>query len=81
MSFNPDPSKKAQEVIFIRKVNNLFHPPLTFNKVDVSQIRSQKNLGTFLDFKLSFNEHLETVFSKVNRDIAILHQLQTIVPR
>ena len=30
MSFNPDPSKKAQEVIFSREVNNVLHPPLTF---------------------------------------------------
>ena len=43
MSFNPDPSKKAQEVIFSRKVNNVLHPPFTFNNVDVGQIRSQKH--------------------------------------
>ena len=47
MSFNPDPSKKAQEVILkkrkkaqevlhcCRKVNNVLHPPLTFNNVVV----------------------------------------------
>ena len=55
MSFNPDPSKKAQEVIFSRKVNNVLHPLLTFNNADVGQIPSQKHLGMFLDFKLSFN--------------------------
>ena len=55
MSFNPDSSKKAQEVIFSRKVNNVLHPSLTFNNVDVGQIRSQKHLGMFLNFKLNFN--------------------------
>ena len=35
----------------------------------------------FLNFKLSFNEHLETVFAKVNRGIAILCKLQTVLPR
>ena len=59
ISFNPDTSKKAQEVIFTRKVNNVLHLPLTCNNVDIGQIRSQKHLGTFLDLKLSFNEHLE----------------------
>ena len=59
MSFSPDPSKKAQEIIISWKVNNVLHPPLTFNNVDVGQIRSQKHLGTFLAFKLSFNEHWE----------------------
>ena len=46
MSFNPDPSKKTQEVIFSRKVNNVLHP-LTFINIDVGQIRSQKHLGMF----------------------------------
>ena len=81
MSFNPDTSKKAQEVIFSRKVCNVFHPPLTFNNVDVGQLRSQKHLGMFFDFILYFNEHLETVFAKVNRGIAILRKLQTVLPR
>ena len=35
----------------------------------------------FLDFKLSFNEHLETVFAKVNRGIAIPRKLQSVLPR
>ena len=79
MSFDPDPS--AQEVIFSRQVNNVLHPTLTFNNVDVGQIHSQKHLGMFLDFKLSFKEHSETVFAKVNRGIAILRKLQSVLPR
>ena len=43
MSFIPQPSKKAQEVIFCRKVNNVLLPPLTLNKVDVGQICSHKH--------------------------------------
>ena len=35
----------------------------------------------FIDFKLSFNEHLETVLAKVNRFIAILCKLQYVLPR
>ena len=81
MSFNLDPSKKAQEVIFSRKVNNVLHPPLTFNNADVGQIRPQNHLGMFLDLKLSFNEHLETVFAKINRGIPILCKLQSVLPR
>ena len=47
----------------------------------MGQISSQKHLGMFLDFKLSFNEHFETVFAKNNRGIAILRKLQTVLPR
>ena len=32
MRFNPDPKKKAQEVIFSRKNNKTDHPPLYFNQ-------------------------------------------------
>ena len=81
MSFNPDPLNKAQEVIFSRKVNNVLHPPLTFNNVDIGQIRSQKHLGMFRDFKLSFNEYFETVLAKVNRGVTILRKLQSMLPR
>ena len=35
----------------------------------------------FLDFKLSFNEHLETVLAKVNRDIVILRKLESALLR
>ena len=80
MSINPDLSKKTQEVIFNRKVNNVLHPPLTLNNVDVGQIYSQKELGMFLDFKLSLNKYLEIVFAKVNRGIPILRKLQTVLP-
>ena len=51
MSFNLDPLKKPikevisiKEVIFSRKVNNVLHPPLTFNNVNVGRIRSHKHL-------------------------------------
>ena len=36
MSFNPDPSKQAQKVIFSRNLNNDYHPPLAFNNNNVS---------------------------------------------
>ena len=40
MSFNPDPSKKAQEVIFNRKFKNVSHSPLVFNNANVSSCES-----------------------------------------
>ena len=32
MSFNPDPSKQAQEIIFSRKTKKICHPLLCFNR-------------------------------------------------
>ena len=45
MSFNPDPNKQAQELIFSRKLKKVCHPPLCFNNNNVSQASSQKLLG------------------------------------
>ena len=42
MSFNPDPNKQAQEVIFSRKLKKFCHPSLRFNN-NVSQASSQKH--------------------------------------
>ena len=36
ISFNPDPKKKAQETVFIRKTKKISHLPKTFTKSTVS---------------------------------------------
>ena len=81
MSFNPDPNKQAQEVIFSRKTKKLNHPPLTFSKSTVSQSTYQKHLGVILDASLSFDEHLISVQSKTNKTIGLLRKLQNTLPR
>ena len=42
MSFNPDPLKQAQEVIFSRKMAKTNHPTLIFNDNPVHQVALQK---------------------------------------
>ena len=66
MSFNPDISKQAQEVIFRRKLKKTPHPPLMFNSNLVNKASSQKHLGIILDESLSFEEHLKTISVKTN---------------
>ena len=48
MSFNPDISKQAHEVVFSRKKFKISHPSLTFNNVQVAQVGSLKHLGISL---------------------------------
>ena len=81
MSFNPDPTKQAQELIFSRKVQTTDHPPLFFNENVVPKTTLQKPLGMFLDGKLNFSEHLTTIFQKTNKTIGILRKLQTLLLR
>ena len=72
-------SKQAQEVIFSRKSKRSTHSPLVFN--NVFQIFSQKHLGVILDFKLTFEEHLNNVLAKVNKAVGISSKLRNILPR
>ena len=79
MSFNPDPSKQAQEVIFNRKTKKQYHP-LVFNNNNVSETNSQKHLGVVLDNRLSFEGHLKMILDKVNKTIGLLRKFHNILP-
>ena len=81
MSFNLDPSKKGQEVIFSRKVKKDSHPPSTFNYNIVYPAASYKLLAIILDNRLSFEEHLRLVFGKTNKTIGLLRKLQCLISR
>ena len=81
MSFNPDPSKQAQEIVFTRKRSLIHHPPLSFNGSIVQKSSLQKHLGVFLDEKLSFNHHLKFIIDKTTKGIGILRKLRHYIPR
>ena len=81
MSFNPDPNNQAEEVLFSRKIQKSSQPSLIFNNNIVTQSLTQKHLGIFLDTKLDFQEHLKSIFSKVNKTIGLLRKLHHILPR
>ena len=72
MSFIPDPTEQAQELIYSCKVQMTNHPPLFFNENVVPQITLEKHLGMFLDSKLNFRE---------NKTIGLLRKPQTLLPR
>ena len=80
MSFNPDISEQAHEVIFSRERSVSSHPPLTFNNIPVAQMDFQKYLGMQLDKKLNFEEDFQKVESKVNKTIGIIRKLQNVLP-
>ena len=81
MSFNADPTKMAQEVLFSRKKSKIIHPSLIFNGKDASSSESQKHLGLVLVSKLNFNMHLQGKFSIINNGIALLRKLRHSILR
>ena len=82
MSFNPDPTKKAQEVIFSRK-NKKNHSTLhLISTIQMSnKLPFKKHLGLILDSQLSFEKHLKTVSSKVNKTIRLIRKLRNYLAR
>ena len=80
MSFNPDPSKQAQEVFFSRKINKEYHPPLLSNNSTVQQISSQKHLEIHLDEELTLKRHINEKINKANEGIGIIRKLDNILP-
>ena len=80
ISFNPDPTKQAQEVIFSRKTTKKIYPKIFFNNIPVSKADSQKHLGLHLYSKLSFDIHIKTILTKVNRTTGLLRKLQQVLP-
>ena len=81
MSFNPDPSKQAQEEIFSRKCTNEDHPPKYFNEIPFTQNTVQKHIGLYLDEKLNYNTHIKEKLSKVYKGIELLRNLSNKLPR
>ena len=81
MIFNPDLSKKAQEVIFSRKTKELLHPALLFNNIPLTNSFFQKHLGLALDIKLNFSEHITGITKNISKIIGLLHKFQQILPR
>ena len=81
MSFNPDPAKQAQEVIFSRKNNRPVHPNLIFNQTNVNRTSSQKHLGLILDEKLNFKEHVKVLIDKASKGISVIRKLRYQIPR
>ena len=46
-------------MIFSRKTQKVIHPPAIFNYIPVVRSSCQKHLGTYLDEKLKFPNHIK----------------------
>ena len=61
MTFNPGPTKQAQDIIFSRKTSQRNQRGLMFNNSIVNVTSIHKHLGMIFDSKLSLEEHLKSV--------------------
>ena len=75
MESNPDPTKKADEILFSFKKTPQNHPQLIFNWAQVTKVNQEKHLGFILENDLSFEKHLEEKIRKAKKNIGILKHL------
>ena len=80
MSFNPDPTKPAEEILFSHKNSSAHHPPLFFNGIEVKRVSEHKHLGLILDPKLNFSAHIKEKSAIANKGIGIMKHLRSYLP-
>ena len=80
MSFNPDISKQAQEVIFFTKPVKASHPAVFFYDIPVAGCSTHKDLGMYLDEKLNFGRHIAEKI-KSNKGIGLIKTLHNFLSR
>ena len=79
-SFNPDLNKRAQEVIFSRKLNKLYHLKNVFNSAPVIWADWQKHWEKYLDKAPDFNLHIKKKISKAMKGIGVILKLSKTFP-
>ena len=80
ISFNPDPTKPAEEVIFTNR-NLTLYDSVSYSGVDVMQVDNHKHLGFILDSKMSYSKHIDGEIGKGNQGIGVIKRLYNYLPR
>ena len=81
MSFNLNPSKQDQEIIFSRITKKIFQPWLLYKNSIVLETQYQKYFGIFLDAGLTYEEYLKVITLKATKNVGLLQLWQNFYAR
>ena len=81
MSFKPDPSKQAQEVLYSNKATKIDHPSVILTGNIVQNSANQKHLGLILDKEVTFNDHIASKLTTVNKVTVTLRKIYLYILR
>ena len=81
MSFNPDISKRAQEVFFSQENVSVSHCLLYFNGTPLILCSYQKHLRVYLDKKINFHQNIKEIVIKASKGIGVMKHLNNVLPR
>ena len=78
VTFNPS---KSESILFSRKVNTLYHPPLSMNYQQVTEVTNHKHLGIYLSSTCTWHEHIEYIKNKAWQRIYIMRRCKFLLDR
>ena len=78
MSFKPNPTEQAKEVVFSKKEILGTHLSFFFNNSLTEQDTTQKHLGFTLDHELTFQYHVNEKIKTSLKGIGLFRKLQSI---
>ena len=77
VTFNPEKTKSLH--ISLKKNKNL--PPLIFNNHPIESVDAHKHLGITFNNKLTWTDHIETIYTSANIKLILLARLKFILDR
>ena len=78
VTFNPS---KSESLIFSRKVNKPYHPPIYMNYQQVNEVNSHKHLGIYLSRDCTWHEQIKHIKAKAWQRIHVMRRLKFILDR
>ena len=72
-TFNP---AKSDSVLFSRKLNKPYHPPVSIDKTQINEVTSHKHLGVLFSNDCSWHNHIEHIKTKAWNRINVMRKLK-----
>ena len=73
VTFNPD---KSEAILFSRKYNKPYHPPVLMDQTQIIEVMSHKHLGIILTNDCNWHEHIEHIKAKAWNRINVMRKLK-----
>ena len=80
MSFKPDPSKQAHETLYSNTSTRIDNPSVIFI-ANIVQNSANQQLGLILDKNLTFNDHIASKLTTINKLIITLRKIYLYISR
>ena len=81
MTFNPDPTKQAAQLVFSKERISQNHPLILFQDAPVTIVDERKHLGLLMDKKKNFSSQIREIIAEANKGVGMIKYLSRYLPR